>query len=95
MAYCKRVSLLEFGQEMLTWSSKGTYPLEALIMLEFEDNQGVIFIPAIPYYDTGELIITGDRNGYRNRKDLLSLVGSIWDDAEELSTWLVDGHINI
>jgi hypothetical protein len=90
MAYCKRVSLLEFGQEMLTWKEKGTYPLEALIMLEFEDKNGIIFIPAIPNYATGDLIITGDRNGYSKRKDLLSLVGSIWDDAEELSTWLVD-----
>ena len=36
----RRVTELEFGQEMLTWDSKGIYPLEMVSSLVCKDNKG-------------------------------------------------------
>ncbi len=76
-----RVSNLDFGLEMLVHEMKGTYPLEAVTSLECTDDKGGFYVPAIPNYVTGQLMVTGDFDGYETREALLSCVGQCWDLA--------------
>lgn len=76
-----RISEFDFGLEMLVHEMKGTYPLEAVTSIEFTDNKGIFYAPAIPNYVTGQLMITGEVDGYEKREDLLSCVGRCWDLA--------------
>lgn len=76
-----RVSALDFGLEMLVHEIKGTYPLEVITSLECVDSEGKFYVPAIPNYITGQLMVTGDVDGYETREALLSCVGRCWDLA--------------
>jgi hypothetical protein len=78
----ERITELEFGYEMLTWDSKGTYPLEAVSSIAYEDDLGEFYAPAIQNYVTGETMITGDVDGYNNRESLMRCIGRCWDKAE-------------
>jgi len=79
----KRLSALEFGYEMLTWDSKGTYPLEAVTSIKAEDAKGIFFVPAIQNYVTGQTMITGHSEGYESREKLMTCIGKCWDEAEQ------------
>lgn len=83
MVEYKRITELEFGYEMLIWKTKGTYPLEAVSSIEFEDDNGIFFAPAIQNYVSGETQITGNGDGYKTREQLMKCVGRCWDKAEK------------
>ncbi len=81
MAEYVRVTELDFGLEMLVYESKSIYPLEAVSSIECTDSDGMFYLPAIPDYVTGIDKVTGSRDGYETRKELLSCVGHCWDLA--------------
>jgi len=72
---------LAFGQEMLLWDYKGTYPLEAVTVIEYTDDDGIFYLPGIPDYVNGKTLVTGNRDGYESREQLMRCVGRAWDKA--------------
>ncbi len=80
-----RVSELDFGLMMLTWSDHDVYPLEVVSSVEFTDAKGAFYLPVIPRYQPESLdsviLITGSFDGYISKLDLMSCIGRCWDLA--------------
>ena len=78
----ERVSELDFGYAMLTYDSKGQYPLEYVSFITGEDKQGKFYWPLInDYCDFEQEYFTGTENGYSTREQALRCVGRCWDKA--------------
>jgi hypothetical protein len=83
----RRLTELEFGEQMLTWLSWDVYPLEKISSIEFTDSKGVFYAPALELYDETyqrdqlETVITGSGDGYETREQLMRCVGRCWDKA--------------
>jgi len=83
----RRLSELEFGEQMLVWLSWDVYPLEQISSIEFTDDKGVFYAPALALYDDThtlekpEVVITGNGDGYTSREQLMRCVGRCWDKA--------------
>jgi len=83
----RQLSELEFGLALLEWKSLGVYPMEMVAAIEFTDDKGIFWAPALELYDKThklkepEVVITGNGNGYKNREQMLRCVGRCWDKA--------------
>ena len=83
----RRLTELEFGEQMLIWLSWDVYPLEMVSSIEFTDNKGIFYAPALALYDDTHMlkepavVITGNSDGYTSREQLMRCVGRCWDKA--------------
>lgn len=81
-----QVPELEFGNMMALWSVKGTYPLEAVSLIRYEDKDAVFWQPAVMDYGSLNImenrLTTGCRDGYTTREQALRCIGRCWDKAE-------------
>ncbi|QQX80817.1 hypothetical protein JK628_02795 [Shewanella sp. KX20019] len=77
-----RVTDLEFGYMMI--NHKNCYPLEVVGSVKAEDEQGVFYFPTVTNYSEwdGQQYITGNKDGYKNREQLLKCIGRCWDKVE-------------
>ncbi len=78
----KYVSELEFGYAMI--GHKNQYPLEVVSCINDKDERGQYYIPIVSQYvDFEQDLMTGNRDGYTSREQLMRCVGRCWDKAEK------------
>jgi len=87
----KYVSEEEFGLAML---AHDCYPLEAVSCVKDEDDKGVYYIPVVDENSwTDQELMTGNRNGYANREQLMRCIGRCWDKGEAAEAKIIaDGE---
>ena len=77
----KEVDALELGRMMLIWEDKGTDPLSVVELVKYRNAFSESWRAGVRDYVTGDLLMGGAEDGYKNRGQALKFIGDCWDKA--------------